>query len=160
MAAYISLDICIKFSIQRYILFLKGVYQFYILYRDIFSGCSLISGSISETIGIFSRIFWVLPIDYSLYKKTILGMFVYLFICKVTTVKVICVSTNSQAETCLICERAIFPQNARLVFQFQYIENYPVEKLCKVLEMGLKTYTPVSLISVFEKIKFKVLHYV
>ena len=35
-----------------------------------------------------------------------------------------------------------------------------MEKLCKVLEMELKTYTPVSLKYGFEKIKFKVLHYI
>ena len=36
----------------------------------------------------FSGIFWALPIDYSLYEKTIPGIFVYLFIYKVTTTKV------------------------------------------------------------------------
>ena len=39
------------------------------------------------------------------------------------------------------------------------IRKDPVEKLCKVLEMELKTYTPVGLKFVFEKIKFKVLYY-
>ena len=41
-----------------------------------------------------------------------------------------------------------------------YIGKNPVEKLCKVLEMERKTYTPVILKFVFEKIKFKVLHYI
>ena len=41
-----------------------------------------------------------------------------------------------------------------------YIGKNSVEKLCKVLEMELKTYTPVSLKFVFEKIKFKILHYI
>ena len=41
-----------------------------------------------------------------------------------------------------------------------YIGKNPVEKLCKVLEMELKTYIPVSLKFVFEKIKFKVLYYI
>ena len=40
------------------------------------------------------------------------------------------------------------------------IGKNPVEKLCKVLEIELKTYTPVGLKFVFEKIKFKVLHYI
>ena len=40
-----------------------------------------------------------------------------------------------------------------------YIEKNPVEKLCKVLEMEVKTYTPVGPKFVSEKIKFKVLHY-
>ena len=35
-----------------------------------------------------------------------------------------------------------------------------MEKLWKVLEMELKTYTPVSPEFVFEKIKFKILHYI
>ena len=39
-----------------------------------------------------------------------------------------------------------------------HIEKNPVEKLCKVLEMELKTYIPVDLQFVFEKIKFKVLN--
>ena len=38
---------------------------------------------------IFSNIFWALHIDYSQYEKMILGIFVYLFIYKVTTTKVI-----------------------------------------------------------------------
>ena len=41
-----------------------------------------------------------------------------------------------------------------------YIEQNPVEKLCKVLEMGLKTLSQVDLNFVSEKIKFKVLHYI
>ena len=35
-----------------------------------------------------------------------------------------------------------------------------MEKLFNVLEMELKTYTPVGLKFVFEKITFKVLHYI
>ena len=41
-----------------------------------------------------------------------------------------------------------------------YIEESPVEKLFNVLEMELKTYTPVDPKFVFKKIKFKVLHYI
>ena len=41
-----------------------------------------------------------------------------------------------------------------------YIEKNPTEKLCKVLEMELKMYTPVGPKFVFKKIKFKVLHYI
>ena len=41
-----------------------------------------------------------------------------------------------------------------------YIGKKPVEKLCKVLEMKLKMYTPVGLKFVLEKIKFKVLYYI
>ena len=41
-----------------------------------------------------------------------------------------------------------------------YIGKNPLEKLCKVLEMKLKTYIPVSIKFIFEKLKFKVLHYI
>ena len=41
-----------------------------------------------------------------------------------------------------------------------YIEKNIVEKLFKVLEMELKMYTPVRPKFVFQKIKFKVLHYI
>ena len=69
----------------------------------------------------------------------------------------------SQATTHLICKQAIFAQNASIVFSSNnpvYIETNPVEKLCEVLEIKLKTYAPVGPIFVFEKIKFKVLHYI
>ena len=36
----------------------------------------------------FSEIFWALHVNYSQYEKTILEIFVYLFIYKVTTTKV------------------------------------------------------------------------
>ena len=36
----------------------------------------------------FSEIFWALHIDYSQYEKSILGIFVYLFIYDITTIKV------------------------------------------------------------------------
>ena len=104
--------------------------------------------------------FWVLPIAYSLYKKKTLGIFIYLFVCKVKTIKVNFrfYKQCSQAETRLICERAILSfcsSNIPL-----YIGKYPVEKFRKVLEMELKTYIPVSSKFVFEKIIFKVLHYI
>ena len=35
----------------------------------------------------------------------------------------------------------------------------PVEKLCKVLKMELKTFTPFGLKFTFDKIKLKFLHY-
>ena len=62
--------------------------------------------------------FLVLPINYSLYKETIVGIFVYLFISKVTTTKVNFrfYKHCSQGTTRLICERVIFAQNASMVF--------------------------------------------
>ena len=49
------------------------------------------------------------PIEYTLNKKTILGIFVYLFISKVTTTKVKFrfYKQCSQGATRVICERAI-----------------------------------------------------
>ena len=41
-----------------------------------------------------------------------------------------------------------------------YIEKNHVEKLFRILEMELTTYTPVGPKFVFEKIKFKNLHYI
>ena len=58
----------------------------------------------------------------------ILAIFVYLFICKVTTIKVNFrfYKQCSQAETRLICKQAIFPQNASSFFSSNiplYIEK-------------------------------------
>ena len=66
----------------------------------------------------FSWIFWVLPIDYSLYEKMKLSIFVYLLICKITSTKVNFryYKQCSQAATRLICERSIFAQSASIVF--------------------------------------------
>ena len=63
---------------------------------------------------IFSGIFWILPIEYSVYEKAILEIFVYLFISKVTTAKVnFCFYKQcSQGATHIICEQTIFAQNA------------------------------------------------
>ena len=113
----------------------------------------------------FSRILWVLSIEYSLYKKTILGIFVYLFISKVTTIKVNFLFTNSAVKTqhFLFANEPFLRKMLVLLFTSNiplYIEKYRVEKLSKVLEMELKTYTPVSPKFVFEKIKFKILHYI
>ena len=61
----------------------------------------------------FSQIFWAPH-----YEKKILGIFVYLFISKVTTTKVNFrfKKQPSQAATRLIWEQAIFAQNASTVF--------------------------------------------
>ena len=41
-----------------------------------------------------------------------------------------------------------------------YIEKNPMGKVGKILDIELKIYTPVQPNFVFEKIKFKVLHYI
>ena len=61
----------------------------------------------------FSEIFWALLIDYSLNEKMILGIFVNLFIYKVTTIRVF---TRSAFKLQQVCERAIFTQSASIVF--------------------------------------------
>ena len=95
----------------------------------------------------------------------ILGIFVYLFIYKVTTTKVNFRFRNSAVKPQhVLFENEPFLRKMLVSFFSSniplYIGKNPVEKLCKVLEMELKTYTPVGLKFVFEKIKFKVLHYI
>ena len=65
----------------------------------------------------FSGIFWVLAIDYNLYEKMILGIFVYLFISKVPMRKVnfSFYKKCSHGGTSLICEHVIFVQNSSIV---------------------------------------------
>ena len=66
----------------------------------------------------FSRIFWVVSVDYSQYEKTVLGIFVYLFIFEVTRTKVKFRFHKqcSQTTTRLICKQAIFAHNASINF--------------------------------------------
>ena len=95
----------------------------------------------------------------------ILGILVYLVISKVATTKVNFrfYKQCSQVATCLICEQAILRKMLVSFFSANiplYIEKNPMEKSCKVLEMELKMYTPVSPKFVFKKIKVKVLHYI
>ena len=91
-----------------------------------------------------------------------LGIFVYLFIYEVTTTTVF---RNSAAKPQhVLFENEPFLRKM-LVSYFSsniplYIGKNPVEKIYKLLEMELKTYTPVGLKFVFEKIELKVLHYV
>ena len=94
----------------------------------------------------------------------ILGIFVYLVISKVTTTKV-----NFRFDSAVKPHHVLFgkkPFLRKMLVSFfspnipLYIEKNPVEKLCKVLEMELKMYTPVGPKFVFEKIKFKVLFYI
>ena len=81
----------------------------------------------------------VLPIDYSLYEKTIPGIFVYLFIFKVTTTKVSFRFYKSAVKV----QHVLFANEPflrkTLIYFFSSniplcIEKNLVEKLCKVLE--------------------------
>ena len=67
----------------------------------------------------FSGIFWVVSVDCSQYEKTVLGIFVYLFIFEVTSTKVRLRFHKqcSQTTTPLICKQAIFAHNASIDFQ-------------------------------------------
>ena len=109
----------------------------------------MIWGSISKTRYIFTNIlcstYWLMSI-----QKTITGTFVCLFTYKVTMIKVNfrLYKQCRQTKIHLACEWTIFLQNASIsCFSSNiclYIEKNPVEKLCKVLEMELETYIPVS----------------
>ena len=110
----------------------------------------------------FSKIFWALHIDYSQYKKMILRIF---FICSFMKLQrqkfletVHSSRNTSYLRTTHFCAKCQY-QILALIFPL-YIRKNPVEKLFKVSEMELKTYTPVGLKFVFEKTKFKVLHYI
>ena len=99
--------------------------QFFRLYRDIFSTCPFLEVPFPK-LQVFSEIFWALPI-YSLCEKTILEIFVYLFISKVTSTEGNSrfYKQCSQAAARLICERAIFGQNTSIVFsaKIRFREN-------------------------------------
>ena len=92
-------------------------------------------------------------------------MFVYLFICEVTTAKVIFrfYKQCSQPQHVLFAKEPFLRKMLLSLFSSNiplYIEKNPVGKSCKIQETELKTYTPVGSKFVFEKIKFKVLHYI
>ena len=96
----------------------------------------------------------------------ILGIFVYLvFLYSYNDKSKIFVFTSSavKVQHVLFANEPFLPKMLVSFFSSNillYIEKTPLEKLCKVLEMELKTYTPVDQKFVFEKIKFKVLHYI
>ena len=138
MTAHISFDSLSNFLFNTILLFKQSLSICH--KQGHFTKFSLIWGFISKTANIF-RIFWVLLIDYWQYKNTIVGIFIYLFICKVTTTKVNFWFYNlcNQVLTRLICERPIFAKK-------------PVEKLFKILEIEFKTYIPINPIFFLEKI--------
>ena len=91
----------------------------------------------------------------------------FLFICLFTKLqrqKQIFIFRNSvgKPQDVLFKNKPFSWENSNIDFQPKiplYIGKNLLEKLCKVLEMQLKTYTQVSLKFVFEKIEFKVLFY-
>ena len=94
----------------------------------------------------FSRISWVLPIEYSLCKKAILGIFVYLFISKVTTKKVNFrfYKQCSQGAIHLICEQAILSKMLVSFFSSNiplYIEKLPWKNFVRFWKWNLKRTT-------------------
>ena len=141
-------------------MFLKGVYQFAILYSDIFSRSPQIWSSISKTANIFwnflGSTYWLQSIQKNDTRNFCL--FVYLRSYNDKS-KFSFLETVQSSRNTLIWERAIFAQNVSINIPLHIGKN-PVEKLCKVLEMELKTCNPVGLKFVFDKIKFKVLHYI
>ena len=93
--------------------------QFFRLYRDIFSACPFLEVPFPK-LQVFSEIFWALPI-YSLCEKTILEIFVYLFIYKVTSTE----GNSRFYKQYSQAEQAIFGQNASIVFlaKIRFREN-------------------------------------
>ena len=131
------------------------------LYRDTFSRCPLIWGSIFKTANFFWNIlgsaYWL----QSIWKNHTRN-FCFLFISKVTTTKINFrfYKQCSQGAAGLICEGVILRKLLVSFFSSNIPlcnKKNPVENLCKVLEMQLKTYTTACPKLVFEKIKFKVL---
>ena len=113
----------------------------------------------------FFGTFWVLPIDYNLHERNDAGSLVYLFISKVTTTKVNFVYINStvKKQHVLFVNKSFLLKVLVLYFSSNiplHIEKNLMAKFCKILEMELKMYTPVSPRIFFKKIKFKVFHYI
>ena len=111
----------------------------------------------------FLEYFWFYLLTIVDTNKRYLDFLFYLFICQVTAGKVNFRFHKqcSQATARSVCERAISAQNTSIFFSGNiplYSENNLVVKLCKILEMELKTYTPVCPKFVSVKIKFIVLH--
>ena len=108
--------------------------------------------------------FFLLTTVYT--KKMTLVIFIYLFYFQSYNEKIIFfVFTNSavKAQHILYTNESFLRKVLVSFFSSNiplYIEKHPVDKSCKVLEMELKTYTTVSPKFAFEKIKFKVLHYI
>ena len=108
MAACISLDSLLNSLFNDIFCFQKKLFNLPYYARKFLVG-ALRFGISFPKLQIFPEIFWALPIYYSLHEK-ILGIFVYLFIYKVTTTKVNFrfYKQCSQAITRLFYERAIF----------------------------------------------------
>ena len=142
-----------------YFIFKKNCSIFHIT-GDIFVGAHRF-GVPFPKLKTFSEIFWALPIEYSRYEKTTLGILIYLFIYKVTTTKANFRFYKQRSESYLrtshFCAKC---QYRFLALTFLYtLKKIPSKNLVKFWKWNLKTYTPVGLKFVFEKIKLKVLHY-
>ena len=79
-------------------MFLKGVYQFAILYSDILVGAHIFGVPFPKQ-QTLSEIFWALRIYYSQYEKTILRVFVYLSIYEVATRKFYIRRNNNKVDS-------------------------------------------------------------
>ena len=146
-------------------MFWKGVLQFVILYRDIFSRCLFIWGSTSKTTKVFWNIlsssYWLQSIRKSDARN--LCLFVYLRSYNDKSKFSFLQTVQSSGNTSYLGTdhfwRKYWNRFLDLIFLYTLKKN-PVKKLSKVLKMELKTYTPVGQKFVFEKIKFKILHYI
>ena len=101
----------------------------------------------------------------TVYTKTMLTRIFCLISCKVIMTKLNFVFANSvvKSQNIVFANQPFLRKMLVLVFTINitlYIEKNLVEKLCKVLEMELCPKFSVSPKFVFEKITFKVLHYI
>ena len=114
----------------------------------------------------FSGIVLGLPIDYSLYEKMILGIFcLFVYLGNYKDKSIFSFFTNSavKPQHVLFANEPFLRKMLEYFFSYNiplYIEKNLGEKLCKFVEMKFKTYTPVAIKFVFEKIKFSVLNYI
>ena len=125
------------------ILFLKGIYQFVMLYSDIFSRCPQIWSSISKTTNIFWNIlgsrYWLQSIRKNDTRN--FRLFVYLWSYKDKS-KFLFLETVQSSRNTFYSRTSHFLQKVLVSFFSSnislYIGKNPVEKLYKVLEMKLK----------------------
>ena len=133
------------------------------LYRD--SRDPLIWGSVSKT----TKIFWdFLCSTYclqSMRKSDTRNFCLFVYLRSYIDKSRFSFFTNSaiKPQLVLLANEPIFAKNTSIIFSSNislHIGKNPGKKLCRVLKMELKMYTSVCLKFVFEKIKFKVLHYI
>ena len=145
-------------------MFLKRVYQFVISYSNIFSRCCpYIWSSSSKTANIswnnLGSTYWL----QSIWKNNTNNFCLFVYFTKWQQQQFSLLETVQSSQDTSYLEMSHFCTKFWYSFFSSNIPLYIGKNLWKnyaVLEIELKTYTPVSLKFVFEKIKFKVMHYI